>query len=144
MLKLAGAAYLIVLGLLAIRRARRDAAEQLPAASRSTSPATATGRRPPRWAYGQGLLTNLLNPKAGVFFVAVLPQFVGPGENVLATTVIFAAVDAVISLLALVLYGTLALGAGSLLRRPAARRALDRVTGAILVAFGVRLAATAR
>ncbi len=86
-------------------------------------------------------MTNLLNPKAGVFFVAVLPQFVAPGESVLTTTMILAALDAGISMLALSLYAALAAGAGSLFRGAAARRIFDSVTGAFLILLGLRLAA---
>ena len=138
-LKLAGAGYLILLGLQAIRRAHHDAA----AATEPTGAQT-TNRRQPRWTFRQGLLTNLLNPKAGVFFVAVLPQFVAAGDSVLTTTLIFAVVDACISMFALSLYMTLALGAGTLLRRPAARRTVDRISGASLIILGIRLAISAR
>jgi threonine/homoserine/homoserine lactone efflux protein len=88
------------------------------------------------------LLTNLLNPKAGAFFAAVLPQFIGVGASVLATTLFFATLDAGIAMLALSLYTMVALGAGALLRRPTARRAVDHVSGAILILLGIRLAAS--
>jgi threonine/homoserine/homoserine lactone efflux protein len=137
-LKLLGAAYLILLGLQAIRRAHRSAGEAAPA-----SPADRT-RLPPRSAYRQGLLTNLLNAKAGVFFVAILPQFITPRDDTFTATLIFAVVDAVASLAALSCYTALALAAAGLLRRPAARRAVDRVTGTLLVALGARLATASR
>lgn len=131
-LKLLGAAYLIILGLRALRRAHRGDAG---------SPGDPMDREAaPRWAFRQGLLTNLLNAKAGVFFVAILPQFITPRDDTLAATLVFAVVDALASLLALSCYTAVALAAAGLLRRPAARRALDRVTGAILVGLGVRLA----
>jgi threonine/homoserine/homoserine lactone efflux protein len=135
-LKLLGAAYLMMLGLQAIRRAHRSARE--PASTSFDEPV----RRPaaPRWAFRQGLLTNLLNAKAGVFFVAVLPQFITPRDDTLTATLVFAVVDAVASLLALSCYTAVALAAAGLLRRPAARRAVDRVTGAILLILGTRLA----
>ena len=139
-LKLAGAGYLILLGLQAIRRAHHDAAE----VTETTGAQTTNRRQPPRWTFRQGLLTNLLNPKAGVFFIAVLPQFVDATDSVLTTTLIFAIVDACISMFALSLYMTLALGAGTLLRRPAARRAVDRISGASLIIFGIRLAISGR
>ena len=107
--RLAGAAYLVVLGLQAIRRARQHAAESARAPSLSL---TERRQPPPRQRFRQGLLTNLLNPKAGAFFVAVLPQFIGVGESVLATTLFFATLDAGIAMLALSLYTMVALGAG--------------------------------
>ena len=139
-LKLAGAAYLIVLGLHAIGRAHHHASKAI-----QTMGAQPPHRpQPPRWTFRHGLLTNLLNPKAGVFFIAVLPQFIHASDNVLTTTLIFAVVDACISMFALSLYMTLALGAGSLLRRPAAGRAVDRISGASLIIFGIRLATSAQ
>jgi threonine/homoserine/homoserine lactone efflux protein len=139
-LKLAGAAYLIVLGLQAIGRAHHRASKAI-----QTTGAQPTHRpQPPGWTFRHGLLTNLLNPKAGVFFIAVLPQFIDASDSVLTTTLIFAVVDACISMAALSVYMTLALGAGTLLRRPAAGRAVDRISGASLIIFGIRLATSAQ
>jgi threonine/homoserine/homoserine lactone efflux protein len=90
------------------------------------------------------LLTNLLNPKVGVFYVALLPQFLPPGQSPLAVGLLLAAVH---GLLSLVWFGLLIGLAGSLgrwLRRPSAARAVDGVSGAALVAFGVRLALPGR
>jgi threonine/homoserine/homoserine lactone efflux protein len=137
-MRLAGAAYLVVLGLQAIHRARQQAAES----AQAPVPGLTERRQPPRRRFRQGLLTNLLNPKAGAFFVAVLPQFIGVDQSVLATTLFFATLDAGIAMIAPSLYTMLALGAGALLRRPAARRAVDRVSGAILIVLGIRLAAS--
>lgn len=136
-MRLAGAAYLVLLGLQALRRAHRSTATN-DFGDRSKE------NDPPRWTFRQGLLTNLLNPKAGVFFVAVLPGFVAPHESVLATTSIFAAVDAGVSLLALFLYTMVPLGAGTLLRRPVAGRVIDRLTGTVMVGLGIRLATEPR
>ena len=135
-LKLLCAGYLILLGLQALYRAHRSARE--PASPWARHPARPTAA--PRWAFRQGLLTNLLNPKAGVFFVAILPQFITAGDDALAATVVFAVTDALASLLALTGYIALALAAGAALRRPAARRAIERVTGGVLVLLGARLA----
>jgi threonine/homoserine/homoserine lactone efflux protein len=126
--KFVGVGYLILLGLQAIRRSRHGDA--------STAPAAAPLRRP----FLQGLLTNLLNPKAGAFFVAVLPALVARDESVLPTTLILGVVDSLVSLLALSTYCALALAMGTALRRPRARRLVDRLTGVVLVGLGVRLA----
>lgn len=139
-LKTLGAAYLILLGLQAIRRARRSAAEP----ERMAAEQSIRCRVAPGAAFRQGLLTNLLNAKAGVFFVAILPQFITPQDDTLTATLIFAVVDAIASLLVLSCYTALALAAAGVLRRPAARRIVDRVTGAILVVLGARLATAAR
>ena len=139
-LKTLGAAYLILLGLQAIRRARRSAAEP----ERMAAEQSIRCRVAPGAAFRQGLLTNLLNAKAGVFFVAILPQFITPQDDTLTATLIFAVVDAIASLLVLSCYTALALAAAGVLGRPAARRIVDRVTGAILVVLGARLATAAR
>jgi RhtB (resistance to homoserine/threonine) family protein len=139
-LKLFGAAYLIFLGLQALRRAHRSARE--PAGSHRHSPDRPAV--PPHRAFRQGLLTNLLNPKAGIFFVAVLPQFVTPRDDALMATLVFAVMDALTSLLALSCYTGLALAAAGVMRRPAVRRAVDRMTGGVLVILGARLAAESR
>lgn len=135
-LKLVGSGYLVLLGIQALLRAHRDAA----AASADAHPAERTHPS----AFRQGLLTNLLNPKAGVFFVAVMPQFIAGDDNVLMGTLLLAVLDAILSLTALSLYTMVALTSQRLLRRQVARRAMDRVSGAVLIGLGVRLAAEAR
>ena len=76
--KLAGALYLVWLGVQAILQARRPAAAAQPG-----TPAGQALRVRPWPAYRQGLLTNLLNPKVGVFYTTFLPQFIGPHDPVL-------------------------------------------------------------
>ena len=88
----------------------------------------------------RGALTNLLNPKVGVFYVAVLPQFIPAGAPHLAMGTLLTCVHVTEGLIwsaALVAF------AGVLrnwLRRPVARRAMDRITGVVVVGFGLRLA----
>ena len=88
----------------------------------------------------RGALTNLLNPKVGVFYVAVLPQFIPAGAPHLAMGTLLTCVHVTEGLIwsaALVAF------AGALrnwLRRPVARRAMDRITGVVVVGFGLRLA----
>src|ERR1700690_1173216 len=84
-LKLAGAAYLVILGVVALRAALRANDPHLEAAPLA-------GSR--RGAYRQGLLTNLLNPKVGVFYATFLPQFIGPGQPVFATSMMLAGIHA--------------------------------------------------
>jgi threonine/homoserine/homoserine lactone efflux protein len=123
--KLAGAAYLIWLGIQAIRHA---GVHQPAGGARSGSP------------FRQGLLCNLLNPKAGVFFTALLPQFVSPQDPALAVSLLLTAIAAGTSLIWLTVYATLVPRAGDVLRRQPVRRAIDRVTGTVLIGLGVRLA----
>lgn len=137
-LKLAGAVYLVVLGVQAILASRHvpssDATGTLPA----TQPVG--GRR----AYRQGLLSNLLNPKVGVFYTSFLPQFVAPGDGVAIQSMTLGLIHVLISIVWLAVYGDLVTRAGAMFRRPQVRAWLDRVTGAVLIALGFRLMVTAR
>jgi threonine/homoserine/homoserine lactone efflux protein len=135
-LRWAGAAYLCWLGLGLLLRPRQDfaaadaAAEGLGGVRRS-------------W-YLRGLMCNLLNPKVGVFYVTFLPQFVPDGVNVtlfiLALTAIHLAEGAL--WLGLIIAATRPLA--RFLRRPVLIRGLDRLTGAVLIGFGIKLAAEQR
>jgi len=127
--KFAGAAYLIWLGSRLVFK---------PRASFDTGAGTATSAN--GQAFWRGLLTNLLNPKVGVFYVTFLPQFVPLGTDVAAYSFFLACLHVLLSLawFAALIAATIPLG--KLLRRPALTKALDRVTGGVLVAFGVRLA----
>ena len=131
MLRWAGAAYLFWLGLNALLRPRghADLPEVAPAARDSAK----------RW-FARGLLCNLLNPKVGVFYVTFLPQFVPAGVPVAPFVVLLVTIHVAegIPWLSLLVLATRPLLA--LLRRPAVVRALDRLTGLVLVGFGLRLA----
>jgi threonine/homoserine/homoserine lactone efflux protein len=120
-----GAAYLIFLGLQSLARAVRGTEAPHDRARRSRS------------SYRQGLVSNLGNPKMAVFFSSLLPQFAHTFAGLLALGLVFAAM----TLSWLSAYAFAVAKAGDVLRRPAIRRAVDAVVGAVLVAFGVRLAA---
>jgi threonine/homoserine/homoserine lactone efflux protein len=122
--RIAGAVYLVWLGLQALAaavRGRRD--EHRPRGSRA--------------GFRQGLVSNLANPKMAVFFTSLLPQFGSGFGELLALGLVFATMTlAWLSGYALVVART-----KGLLARGRVRRALDAVTGLALVAFGARLAA---
>lgn len=128
--RLAGAAYLVYLGATTLRAGVRG--------SRAHDVRTSTSRRP---ALRQGLFSNLGNPKMVIFFSSLLPQFVpvdGPTFGaMLGLGVLFCAM----TLTWLAGYAVVVARAGGLLGRPRIRRAIDAITGTILVAFGIRLAA---
>ena len=128
-LKLAGAAYLVYLGLQALRHAIRPGNR---AVERSDGP-----RLPAPRAFRQGLLSNLGNPKMAIFFTSLLPQFGSSFASLLALGLLFC----VLTLTWLSAYSFAVARAGDLLRRPRIRRSLDAFTGTCLVAFGIRLAA---
>jgi threonine/homoserine/homoserine lactone efflux protein len=125
-LRLAGAAYLVYLGVQGLLRA--------------AGPGPIDAPRPHGSPFRTGLVTNLLNPKIAVFYTTFLPQFVGPGDPVLPTSLLLASIHAGLSLVWLSAYGSFVARAGDRLRRGGARRALEAVSGFVLVGLGVRLA----
>lgn len=129
--KLAGAAYLMLLGIRALLAARRGEYESLGV--------TRPDATSPLRAFRQGLLTNLLNPKVAVFFIALVPQFLPESPTMLDTTVL-GAVAAVISV---VWFSVVANVVGALRRlfaRVRVRRVIDAVMGGLLVGLGLRIA----
>ncbi len=129
-LRWAGAGYLLWMGVRLLRT--EDAAVAEPGAGPAGGGLFQGWRR--------GTLTNLLNPKVGVFYVAVLPQFIPAGVPHFSAGVLLTCVHVAEGLLwSAVLVGFARVLSGWL-RRPAARRVLDRVTGVVVVGFGVRLA----
>jgi threonine/homoserine/homoserine lactone efflux protein len=137
-LRLVGAGYLIFLGVKMFR-----APSVCPIESPWSSPvsgryASGSGRAGSRW-FARGLLTNLLNPKVGVFYLTFLPQFVPPATNVAWFSMLLAAIHALEGILWFALL-TLATGLFTQwLRCSGVAALLDRVTGAILVGCGIIL-----
>jgi threonine/homoserine/homoserine lactone efflux protein len=132
-LRLAGAAYLVTLGVRALRSRYRPDVPSVEAGGPARGGVLGTG-------YFAGLTTDLLNPKVGVFFVTFLPGFVPAGAPVGPTSALFGAIFLAETLLYFGLLLRLVDRIASLMRSPTARRRLDRMTGVILVTFGVRLA----
>ena len=125
--KIVGSAYLVWLGLQAILAAVRGHARPVVRAPRSSS-------------YRQGLLSNLANPKMAAFFPSLLPQFGGSFWLLLALGLTFC----LLTLAWLTAYAIVVSRAGDFLGRPAIRRAVEAVTGVVLVALGLRLATERR
>jgi threonine/homoserine/homoserine lactone efflux protein len=131
--KLAGAAYLIFLGAkLLISRS---------AAAPATGPPGASGADP-RSALRQGILTNVLNPKVALFFLAFLPQFIEPASNTktLAFLVLGATFITTGFLWCLVVAFAAARLQSFFLRNPGVRTLIDRLVGGLFLALGARLA----
>ena len=137
-LRIVGSAYLAYLGIRALLAARRRTA--IAAAEPSAEPSTA---RSAVASYRQGLLSNLGNPKIAVFFTSLLPQFAGRDASFFAL-VGFGTLFAVMTFVWLSVYAVVVARAGAFLRRPDTRRALDTVTGLVLLALGLRLATERR
>lgn len=130
----AGAAYLVLLGVRALRsRGTTLEAQPLPPVSA-------------RRAFWQGVLTNVLNPKVALFFLAFLPQFADPSRGPLAPQLLLlGAIFTVNGTLVCVAFALFAAEVGAWLRRRyAVSRWLDRATGVLFVALGLRLALGSR
>lgn len=129
--KLAGAAYLVLLGIRALLAARRGGYEEPAPEGRRAAGVLASFR--------QGLVTNLLNPKVAVFFTALLPQFLPPSATVL-DNLLLAGVAAMVSLVWFVVLANVVNALRRFLTANRVRRAIDAVTGTLLVALGLRIA----
>lgn len=91
-------------------------------------------------ALRRGLLTNLLNPKVGIFYVSFLPQFIPPGVDPARFGLLLTAIHVVLGLLWFAALIAATVPIAGLLRLPVVVRWLDRLTGCVFVAFGLRLA----
>ncbi|HUG63668.1 MAG TPA: LysE family translocator [Gaiellaceae bacterium] len=134
-IQLAGAAYLVYLGAQSLWVAVRGRGE-----ARPDGVGAELARPLSRRAFREGLLSNLGNPKIAVFFVSLLPQFVTGGSSSFLGLLLLGAIFSAMGLAWLVLYATVVARAGAVLRGRV-RRAIDAVTGTVLVAFGIRMAA---
>jgi threonine/homoserine/homoserine lactone efflux protein len=135
LLRWAGALYLLYLGVKLIRAPRRALQ---PGGGEAIAPGAS-----PSWLL-RGLLTNLLNPKVGVFYISFLPQFVPAESSVLGWSVWLATIH---NALGLAWFATLVAATrpiAAALRRPAVVTSLDRLTGALFVGFAMKLALDAR
>lgn len=132
-LKWIGAAYLCWLGVRLLLSPRRE----LPA---NLAPSLSAGSG---W-FVRGLLTNLLNPKVGVFYASFLPQFIPADAAVVVWSLAMGVTHIGLTVIwfALLILATKPIAA--VLRRPAVMQWLDRVTGGVFVAFGLRLALESR
>ena len=136
--RLAGAAYLLWLGALMLWnswRRRHGTLEPDPGEDKRPDPAAGLAA-----GWRRGALTNVLNPKIGVFYVAVLPQFIPAGAPHLAMGVALTCVHVAEGLIWSSILVAFAQVLRGWLRRPIAQRVLDRITGTVIIGFGVKLA----
>jgi threonine/homoserine/homoserine lactone efflux protein len=131
--RVAGAAYLAYLGVTTLLASRRRPAPLDVAAVRPAS-------RSRIWS--QGMLSSSLNPKLGVFFVSVLPQFIDP-HAALAESLLFGGIFLVIGIAWMTLYGLSVSRLREKLLSPRVRQWLARATGVALLGFGAKLLADA-
>jgi threonine/homoserine/homoserine lactone efflux protein len=131
-LKLIGAAYLVYLGVRTLIDSRRRHDDLLAGAPPAASAHV---------IFRQGFLSALSNPKLGVFFVTFLPQFVTPGQALLPRLLLLGSIFAVIGWTWMNVYGLFVTRMREFITAPRVRQWMERVTGVVLVSFGVRLAA---
>jgi threonine/homoserine/homoserine lactone efflux protein len=132
-----GACYLIFLGTKLFLRARRSPSQVTGTEGLRTSEESAN-EGAARW-FARGFLTNMLNPKVGVFYVTFLPLFVPRGINVTAFSILLASIHATQGML---WFSALIIATRPLstwLRRPRVEKSIDRTTGAVLVGLGLKL-----
>ena len=127
--KLAGAAYLVWIGIQSIRGASAARAADV-------APRVPRGGHP----FMQGFLTNILNPKVALFYLTFLPQFIPTGAPVLRTSLLLAMIHNVLGFAWLSLYARFVDRLRVALTRPVVKAWLERVTGGALIALGARLA----
>lgn len=135
-LSIVGAGYLVFMGVrMLVTSFRAEAVDE------SGLPAITGGNAR---GFATGAVTNLLNPKVGVFYLATIPQFVPAGVSPLLMGALLALVHVVLAMIWYVgvIQGSRAIGAR--LRSPRFVRGVDRVTGGVLVVFGVKLALDTR
>ena len=125
-LRLLGALYLLYLGV------------RMLVAPGSFEPNGEPGREKGGW-FLRGLLTNLLNPKVGIFYMTFLPQFVPRGVRVAPFSMLLATIHAFEGILWFLLLASATDLLSAWLKKPGIREAVDRVTGTLLVLFGFAL-----
>ncbi|MET9615636.1 LysE family translocator [Kitasatospora indigofera] len=131
-LKVIGTLYLVWMGISTLRSARTRARQ-----GDGTAPAQSLS-----WGQclRQGFLSNALNPKVALFFVTFLPQFLPETGRTLGSALKFSVVFVLLYLMWFSLYTVTVDRFGAFLRRPVVRQRIERSTGALLIAFGIRLA----
>ena len=152
-LRFCGAAYLIWLGVTSLAHFRRKSTAEPVAQAGGPAPIvpgltvpgpTRAGASRPRRAYLNGLLSNLFNPKISVFFMAFLPAFIPAGASAAEFSLALAIWFIAATGLWLAVVAWLADRSVRWLRRPAVQRWIERVTGIVLIGFGLRLATESR
>jgi threonine/homoserine/homoserine lactone efflux protein len=136
-LRAVGAGYLIFLGVKLLLRQSQPGVETSDAAPPSTL--GATGSTSPLWWFVRGLLTNLLNPKVGIFYVTFLPQFIPSGVPLTSFSILLACIHATEGILWFAILTLAMRPLARWLHRPGVVQTLDRATGTVLIGFGLAL-----
>ncbi|AEF53228.1 LysE family translocator [Marinomonas posidonica] len=135
--KLLGAAYLVYLGVQALRSAAKPVGLSFNTAS--------DVHRVTAWSsFRQGILSNVLNPKPIVFYMAFLPQFIDPSHSALVQSLFMASLHFMIAMVWQMFLALMIHRARVWLARPKVAQVMDSLTGVLLVGFGVKLALSQR
>jgi len=137
-LRIAGACYLIFLGAKLFFRRATSPNPALDPNQTVGSDSRSLLESPRRW-FLRGLLTNLLNPKVGIFYVTFLPLFIPAHVNVILFSLLLAGIHAFEGVIWFAIIIAAVRPLGRWLRNARVAKTLDRLTGAIFVAFGLRL-----
>ncbi|MEU0204478.1 MULTISPECIES: LysE family translocator [unclassified Streptomyces] len=150
-IKLLGAAYLVYLGVRAVMAARRAARERRAEPAAAEGPRGPAGPRTPaadepagaRWRSGftQGFLTNVLNPKAALFFLSILPQFVHGGGSTARQVFFLGVLDVLIGVVYWFALVAVAARLRAFLARPKVRHRWELTTGWLFIGIGIGVAA---
>ena len=140
--RIAGAVYLTWLGCCALWRSRRRRGQEEPAADTDhQSPPAPVQAGPGRLtAFRSGLTTNLLNPKAGVFYMSLLPQFIPHGAPVFWTAMLLTLIDVAELLIWFCVLSTAASALAHRINRASFRRRMEQISGLVFIGFAVNLA----
>jgi threonine/homoserine/homoserine lactone efflux protein len=130
-LRIAGACYLIYLGAIMLLRKQ-------PSFSMIETDEVSSAKSTPAW-FVRGYLTNLLNPKVGIFYITFLPQFIPVGVAVVSFSMLLAVIHACEGILWfwIIVHATRLFS--TWFRRPRVTKSIDRVTGVVLTGFGLEL-----
>ena len=128
-LKWCGAIYLFYLGIKLIRSPRQTLDE---------APDLGEGTSVAGW-FWRGFLTNMLNPKVGVFYVSFLPQFIPVDAHALLSSILLGSIHGALGVIWFVTLIAATQPIARAIRKPAVLQWLDRITGGMFIAFGIRL-----
>ncbi|MBW1937585.1 MAG: LysE family translocator [Deltaproteobacteria bacterium] len=132
--KMAGAIYLIWLGLSSIYGAMRHKNS-----FEYTQSAVPKEKLYPTKSLREGLLSNVLNPKPAVFYLAFFPQFINHGDPVFVKTMFLASIQFVIGISWLIMLSFFVSQVKNYIEKPSIKKALDTLSGSILIAFGIKI-----
>lgn len=134
-LKLAGAGYLVWLGFISWCKVIKKESFAIGNGEKSSNHDFIMGR-----SLREGLLSNVLNPKTAVFYMAFLPQFINPTDSALLQSLFLAGLHFIIAMIWQCLLALMVKQANCWLQRPRVSQAFDGVTGTVMIGLGLRVA----